>query len=64
MTAAVFLVQAAALAQLALDQLAKIGFTTLADIGCGDGRFLREVAQAYPGKQLLGIAGKLPAGRA
>jgi SAM-dependent methyltransferase len=41
--------------QLALDQLAKIEFTTLVDIGCGDGRFLREVAQACPGKQLLGI---------
>lgn len=41
--------------QLVLDQLEKISFSSIVDIGCGDGRFLREIAQTYPGKQLLGV---------
>lgn len=41
--------------QLVLDQLAKVSFSSLIDIGCGDGRFLREVLDHFPGKKLLGI---------
>lgn len=41
--------------KLVLDLLAKEDFTSLVDVGCGDGRFLREVAQSYPDKQLLGV---------
>ena len=41
--------------QLVLDQLAKTPFSSLIDIGCGDGRFLREVSGHFHGKKLLGI---------
>lgn len=41
--------------QVALDQLGQARFDSLIDIGCGDGRFLREVKSRYPGKTLLGI---------
>lgn len=41
--------------QLVLDLLAKEDFASLVDVGCGDGRFLREVAQTYAGKRLLGV---------
>lgn len=41
--------------QLVLDQLGKAPFSSLIDIGCGDGRLLREIAGRLPGKQLLGI---------
>lgn len=41
--------------QLALDQLAQTPFASLIDIGCGDGRFLREVAGRFPGTRLLGV---------
>lgn len=41
--------------QLALDQLADACFDSLIDIGCGDGRFLREVANRYPDRRLLGV---------
>ncbi len=41
--------------QVVLDQLKQLSFNSLIDIGCGDGRFLREVYQQYPGKTLLGI---------
>ena len=41
--------------QLALDQLADAKFAALIDIGCGVGRFLREVAGRFPGARLLGI---------
>jgi len=41
--------------QLVLDLLAKEDFTSLVDVGCGDGRFLREVAQNHADKQLLGV---------
>jgi len=30
-------------------------FESLADIGCGDGRFLREVSSRFPGNRLLGV---------
>ncbi len=36
-------------------------FESLLDIGCGDGRFLREVQQRFPGKRLLGIDGSAAA---
>lgn len=41
--------------QLVLDQLAGRSFSSLIDIGCGDGRFLREVAERYPAKILVGV---------
>lgn len=41
--------------QLVLDLLAEMPFQSLVDIGCGDGRFLREVALRYPGAKLLGV---------
>lgn len=41
--------------QLAVDQLGKLNFASLLDVGCGDGRFLREVGTRFPGKHLLGI---------
>ena len=41
--------------QVVLDQLKTITFNSLIDIGCGDGRFLREVSNFYPRTKLLGI---------
>ena len=41
--------------ELAMDQLAGSKFESLLDVGCGDGRFLREVRTRYPGIRLLGI---------
>jgi 2-polyprenyl-3-methyl-5-hydroxy-6-metoxy-1,4-benzoquinol methylase len=41
--------------QLVLDQLENMQFSSLIDIGCGDGRLLREIASQYRGKHLLGI---------
>lgn len=41
--------------QLVLDQLADTQFSSLIDIGCGDGRLLREIGTRYSGKHLLGI---------
>lgn len=41
--------------RVVIDILQGIAFESLVDIGCGDGRFLREVASAYPGVDLLGI---------
>lgn len=41
--------------QVVLAELAKIGVQSLVDIGCGDGRFLREAARFFPGAELLGI---------
>ncbi|MFC1603525.1 class I SAM-dependent methyltransferase [Planctomycetota bacterium] len=40
---------------LVLSILAEEPFGSLADIGCGDGRFLREVDRRFPKKTLLGI---------
>lgn len=40
---------------LALDQLQGTDISSLVDIGCGDGRFLREVAGRYPNMRLLGV---------
>ena len=41
--------------QITFELLAKISFQSLFDIGCGDGRFLREVQSRFGGKRLLGI---------
>jgi len=41
--------------QVVLDQLARLSFGSVVDIGCGDGRFLREVAKRYPNARLLGV---------
>lgn len=37
------------------DCLADIAFESLIDVGCGDGRFLREVRQEYPSVDVLGV---------
>ena len=40
---------------MVIDQLNKISFNSLLDIGCGEGRFLREVSQLYPEKRFVGL---------
>lgn len=40
---------------VALTQLKKLEPTSVIDIGCGDGRFLREVAAAFPRAKLMGV---------
>ena len=37
------------------DKVANIGFDSLIDIGCGDGRFLAEVSKQFPKKRLMGV---------
>lgn len=41
--------------QISLELLEKVSFQSLLDIGCGDGRFLREVQRRFTGRRLLGI---------
>ncbi|MBC8252913.1 MAG: anion permease, partial [Ardenticatenia bacterium] len=41
--------------QVVLDQLRKLSFETLVDIGCGDGRFLREAKARFPEARMLGV---------
>lgn len=41
--------------ELVLSILAEEPFESLIDVGCGDGRFLREVSNRFSGKRLLGI---------
>lgn len=41
--------------QFILAQLESLPFDSLVDIGCGDGRLLREIAKRYPEKNLLGV---------
>lgn len=36
-------------------QIEKESFETVIDIGCGDGRFTRELAQRFPGRQIIGM---------
>lgn len=38
-----------------LAQLENVKFESIIDIGCGDGRFLREVGQRFTDKRILGI---------
>ncbi|MFW6121602.1 MAG: class I SAM-dependent methyltransferase [Petrotogales bacterium] len=47
--------------KVVLDQLNKLSFDSLIDIGCGDGRFLKEVAKSVPTAKLLGIDSSLRA---
>jgi 2-polyprenyl-3-methyl-5-hydroxy-6-metoxy-1,4-benzoquinol methylase len=41
--------------RVVLDQLAEWSFDSLVDVGCGDGRFLRELAENYPEVTALGV---------
>jgi SAM-dependent methyltransferase len=41
--------------ELAIDLLRTEPFASLIDIGCGDGRFLREIASRFSGSRLLGV---------
>lgn len=41
--------------ELVLSRLKELNFFSIIDIGCGDGRFLREVMRAFQGKRALGI---------
>jgi 2-polyprenyl-3-methyl-5-hydroxy-6-metoxy-1,4-benzoquinol methylase len=41
--------------KVVLDELEKLSFESLIDVGCGDGRFLREVEKRYPEKDILGV---------
>ncbi|MFQ5769603.1 MAG: class I SAM-dependent methyltransferase [bacterium] len=41
--------------ELILSTLAEKDFESLLDVGCGDGRFIREVNDRFPGKKLLGV---------
>jgi 2-polyprenyl-3-methyl-5-hydroxy-6-metoxy-1,4-benzoquinol methylase len=38
-----------------LELLQSEEFNSLADVGCGDGRFLRELSQVFPNKSLCGV---------
>ncbi|MFW6244857.1 MAG: class I SAM-dependent methyltransferase, partial [Fibrobacterota bacterium] len=38
-----------------LDQLGKISFDSLCDVGCGDGRLIKEIQTDFPRKQVLGM---------
>ena len=38
-----------------MEQLRRFEFRSIADIGCGDGRFTRELAIEFPGKKVIGI---------
>ena len=40
---------------VALDCLSNHEFRSLVDVGCGDGRFLRDVARTWPSRRTLGI---------
>ncbi len=41
--------------KVVFDLIRGLEFDSLLDIGCGDGRFLRDLAEHYPGKKLSGI---------
>ncbi len=38
-----------------LARLERVEFGSLLDVGCGEGRFLREVSKRFSGKRLLGV---------
>jgi 2-polyprenyl-3-methyl-5-hydroxy-6-metoxy-1,4-benzoquinol methylase len=41
--------------ELVLSELKKLTFDSLLDVGCGDGRFLKEVTSEFMGKEVLGV---------
>jgi len=41
--------------QIVIDQLKDRQFESLVDVGCGDGRLLKELTLLYPEKRLLGV---------
>jgi cyclopropane fatty-acyl-phospholipid synthase-like methyltransferase len=41
--------------ELLLEKLRKMQFDSLIDVGCGDGRLLREITRQYPDKKLRGV---------
>jgi len=41
--------------ELVISELKNLQFSSLVDVGCGDGRFLREVISNFPKKEVLGI---------
>lgn len=41
--------------QVVFDQLETLSFDSLVDIGCGDGRFLREASKRYSSEKLVGV---------
>jgi len=41
--------------KVVFDQLENMKFNNLVDVGCGDGRFLKEVFKKYPKVKLLGV---------
>ena len=41
--------------KVVMDELSSLSFESLVDIGCGDGRFLREFCRQHPGKETLGV---------
>ncbi|WP_263834159.1 class I SAM-dependent methyltransferase [Salinibacter sp.] len=41
--------------KVVFDELSDFSFESLIDIGCGDGRFLREMRKQYPNKEILGV---------
>jgi len=41
--------------KVVMDELNTLSFNSLVDVGCGDGRFLREFCRQHPGKETLGI---------
>jgi trans-aconitate methyltransferase len=38
-----------------LERIEQLDFSSIVDIGCGDGRFTRELALRFPEKQVLGV---------
>src|SRR5688572_17116848 len=38
-----------------LERLGAMRFESLVDVGCGDGRLAREIAAAFPGRDILGV---------
>ena len=41
--------------EVVMDQLAMTSFDSVLDVGCGDGRFLRELRDEYPDVEVLGV---------
>jgi len=41
--------------QVVFEELQKVPFSSLIDVGCGDGRFLRDVRANYPSADIVGV---------